>query len=98
MGSKAQIEGGIVDGIGAAMYGGVSLKDGKIVQSNFHDFQLARQPLAPDEIAVHFVPSDEKPEGLGEMSYPPTPSALANAIFAATGKRIRSFPIAGQLS
>ncbi len=97
LGAKAQVEGGIVDGIGAAMYGGVTLKDGKILQSNFHDFQLARQSLAPDEIETHFVSSDEKPEGLGEMSYPPTPAALANAVFAATGKRIRSFPIGTQL-
>lgn len=96
-GAKAQIEGGIVDGISAAMFGGVTLKDGSIIQSNFHDFQLARQTLAPDEIEVHFVPSDEKPEGLGEMSYPPAQSMIANAIFAATGKRIRKFPIGGQL-
>lgn len=96
-GANAQVEGGIIDGIGAAMFGGLTLKDGKIVQSNFHDFQLARQTLAPDEIAVHFVPSDEKPEGLGEMSYPPAQSMIANAIFAATGKRIQKFPIADQL-
>jgi isoquinoline 1-oxidoreductase beta subunit len=97
-GAKAQIEGGIVDGISAAMFGGITLKDGKVMQSNFHDFQLARQPLAPDEIETHFVPSDEKPEGLGEMSYPPAQSMIANAIFAATGKRIRKFPIGNQLA
>jgi isoquinoline 1-oxidoreductase beta subunit len=92
LGARAQIEGGIVDGLGAALYGEITIRDGAVEQSNFHDFPLLRMPEAP-RIQVHFMENDEKPEGLGEMSYPPLAPAVANALYKLTGKRIRHLPL-----
>jgi isoquinoline 1-oxidoreductase beta subunit len=88
----AQIEGGIAFGLTAALKAEATLKDGRIQQSNFHDYpilQIDEMPL----VEVHIVPSDERPSGMGEMGVPPIAPAVANAIFAATGKRIRHIPI-----
>ncbi len=92
--AKNQIEGGIIDGLGAALYGKITIQNGATVEQNFHQFQLLRIREAP-KIEVHFVNMEESPQGIGEMGYPPIAAALTNAIFAATGRRIRKLPIVG---
>ena len=89
---RAQMEGGIIFGLTAALKTEITLKDGRVEQSNFHDYQMLRIFESP-EIEVHIVPSGENPTGVGEPGVPPVAPALANAIFAATGKRIRRLPI-----
>jgi isoquinoline 1-oxidoreductase beta subunit len=90
---KAQMEGGIGFGLGAVLYGAITTKAGKVEQSNFHDYQVLRIEDMP-EIEVHIVPSTENPTGVGEPGVPPIGPALSNAVFAATGKRIRTLPFA----
>jgi len=89
---RAQIEGGIIFGLTAALYGEITLEDGAVVQSNFHDYPLLRQNEAP-EIAVNIVPSSAAPTGVGEPGLPPIAPAVANAVFAATGTRLRELPL-----
>ncbi|WKK65693.1 xanthine dehydrogenase family protein molybdopterin-binding subunit [Lutimonas zeaxanthinifaciens] len=80
-------EGGIVDGIGNAMYGVISFKDGKPEQTNFDNYRIIRCSEAPKQIEVYFVESEIDPTGLGEPPFPPVFGALANALYKATGKR-----------
>jgi isoquinoline 1-oxidoreductase subunit beta len=89
---KAQMEGGIVFGLSAALYGAITFKDGRVEQSNFHDYPLLRLNEMP-EVEVHIVPSEEKSGGIGEPGVPPIAPAVCNAIFTLTGKRIRRLPI-----
>jgi len=90
---EAQMEGGIVFGLTAALKGeGITIENGRVQQSNFHDYPLWRFDEMP-VVEVHIVPSGRPPRGVGEMSNPPLIPAVANAIFAATGKRIRRIPI-----
>jgi isoquinoline 1-oxidoreductase subunit beta len=89
---KAQMEGGIIFGLTAALKTEITLKDGRVVQSNFYDYPMLRIFETP-EIEVHIVPSEVDPTGVGEPGVPPIAPALANAIFAVTGKRIRRLPI-----
>jgi isoquinoline 1-oxidoreductase beta subunit len=89
---RAQMEGGIIFGLTAALKTEITLKDGRVQQENFHDYQMLRIFESP-EIEVHIVPSSENPTGVGEPGVPPVAPALANAIFAVTGKRIRRLPI-----
>jgi isoquinoline 1-oxidoreductase beta subunit len=89
---RAQMESGIIFGLSAALYGEITLKDGQVVQSNYHDYQIVRLPETP-KIEVHIVPSSAKPTGVGEPGVPPLAPALANAVFAATGKPVRRLPI-----
>ena len=89
---KAQMEGGIIFGLTAALKTEITLKDGRVQQDNFHDYQMLRIFESP-EIEVHIVSSSENPTGVGEPGVPPVAPALANAIFAVTGKRIRRLPI-----
>ena len=91
-GAMNQLEGGLIDGLSAALNQAVHIENGRAKESNFDDYKLMRMKDAP-AIDVHLVDSDEGPEGLGEMSLPPVAAALCNAIFAATGKRIRKLPI-----
>lgn len=91
-GALNQVEGAVIDGLGQAMGLAVEIKDGGVAQSNFHDYQLPRMPMVP-EIAVDFLRTDNPPTGLGEPALPPVLAALTNAIYAATGKRVRSLPI-----
>jgi isoquinoline 1-oxidoreductase subunit beta len=90
---RSQMEGAAVMAVGLARTGEITAKGGRIVQSNFHDFQVARMTDAPQQVNVHFVDSDALPTGVGEPGLPPVLSALSNAIFAATGKRVREFPL-----
>ncbi len=88
---ERQIEGAIVFGLTAALYGKLDIKDGRVQQSNFHDYQMLRANEMP-KVEVHIVDSTEGPGGIGEPGTPPIAPAVANAIFAATGKRLRSLP------
>ena len=93
-GFKNQIEGGIVFGLTAAMYGELDLVDGAVKQSNFHDYKMLRMDETPN-ITVEIINSGDVPiGGAGEPGLPPVAPALANAIFAATGERLRELPIA----
>ena len=92
MAALNQIEGGIVDGIGHAMYSALSFKDGQPEQNNFHTYRLIRHPEAPLSIETHFVDNGIDPTGLGEPSLPPIAAALANAISKATGERLYQQP------
>jgi len=90
-----QIEGGIVDGIGHAMYSALTFKDGKAEQSNFNNYRLIRHSEAPEEIETFFVDNGINPTGLGEPSLPPVAAALANALYKATGERLYEQPFVG---
>jgi isoquinoline 1-oxidoreductase beta subunit len=92
---RAQIQSGIIFGLTAALRGEITLKGGRVEQSNFHDYQMLRMNEAP-AIEVYIVNSVEAPGGMGETGTSAAPPALTNAIFAATGKRIRKLPIASQ--
>lgn len=95
---KSQFEGAAVFGAGIALMNEITAADGRIQQSNFHDYQVARMADAPIETRVHVVQSDAPPAGVGEPGVPPMAPAICNAIFAATGKRIRDLPIKKQLA
>lgn len=88
----AQMESGIVYGLTAALYGEITLEEGKVKQSNFHDYRMLRMNEMP-AIEVYIVPSTERMGGAGEPGVPPIAPALANALFAATGKRVRRLPV-----
>jgi isoquinoline 1-oxidoreductase subunit beta len=89
---ESQIQSGIVYGLSAALWGRITLRNGRVEQSNFNDYRVLRLNETPD-IEVHILPSDAPPGGIGEAAVPPVAPALCNAIFAATGKRLRSLPI-----
>ncbi len=89
---RAQMEGGIIFGLTAALKTEITLKDGRVQQGNFNDYPMLRIFESP-VIEVHLVPSTESPTGVGEPGVPPVAPALANALFAATGRRIRRLPI-----
>jgi isoquinoline 1-oxidoreductase beta subunit len=90
-GAEQQIEGGIIDGLGHALYGELTFEDGAPSARNFDRYDLIRIDDAP-EINVAFLPSDERPTGLGEPGLPPIAAAVGNAVFAATGIRVRTLP------
>jgi isoquinoline 1-oxidoreductase beta subunit len=88
----AQMEGGIMDGLAAALYGEITVKQGRVQQSNFDTYRMLRLPQTP-KITVSIMEGADEPGGIGEAGVPPTAPALVNAIFAAIGKRIRSLPV-----
>ena len=89
---KAQMESGIIFGLTAALHGEISIENGAVKQSNLHDYQMVRMNTAPD-IHVEIINSGERTGGAGEPGTPPIAPALTNAIFAATGNRIRQLPV-----
>lgn len=89
---ESQLESAMIDGLTAALWGGVNIEGGRIVQSNFHDYRLMRLREAP-EMHIHIIDSEEAPGGIGEPAVPPSMPALSNAFFAATGRRVRTLPI-----
>jgi isoquinoline 1-oxidoreductase beta subunit len=91
LGIEAQMQSGIVYGLSAALHGELTLKNGRIEQSNFDDYPVLRLPEAP-RMEVHIVPSMDKMGGCGEPGTPPIAPAVGNALFALTGKRLRSLP------
>jgi isoquinoline 1-oxidoreductase beta subunit len=91
-GARAQVEGGIMYGLTAALKSAITIDKGRVEQSNFDNYEMLRIDEAPS-IEVHFVPSEEAPTGLGEPGLPPCAAAVMNAAFAATGKRVRRLPI-----
>lgn len=96
---RSQLEGACLMGIGAALTGAITFRDGRVQQDNFHQYTLARMTDAPRETRVHIVPGDftQPLGGVGEPGLPPILPALCNAILAATGRRIRTLPIGDQL-
>jgi isoquinoline 1-oxidoreductase beta subunit len=80
-------------GLSAALFGKITLKDGKVEQSNFHDYRVLRINEMP-RVEVHLVAGGDRPSGVGEPGVPPVAPAVANALFALTGKRARSLPLA----
>jgi isoquinoline 1-oxidoreductase beta subunit len=91
-GAENQVQGSIIDGLSAMLAQEMTFEDGRAQQTNFHQYPLLRMPRAP-EVDVHFIQSDFPPTGLGEPALPPLAPAVANAIFAVTGERIRRLPI-----
>jgi isoquinoline 1-oxidoreductase beta subunit len=93
---RAQIEGAAVMAVGLARTGEITATAGRINQSNFNNFPVPRMNDAPRQVNVHFVESGAPPTGVGEPGLPPVLAALGNAIFAATGKRVRELPLTKQ--
>ncbi|WP_375600830.1 molybdopterin cofactor-binding domain-containing protein [Cellvibrio sp. OA-2007] len=89
---RAQMEGGIGMGLSAALGEAITLKNGVVEQTNYHQYQLMRINAMPN-IEVHIVPSAEMPSGVGEPGLPPIAGAVANALFAATGKPVTKLPL-----
>ncbi|MCU6501406.1 molybdopterin-dependent oxidoreductase [Rugamonas sp. A1-17] len=87
-----QVESAVVFGLSAALYGAVTIKDGKVEQTSFHDYPVVRINQAP-EVETIIMPSAEHPEGMGEPATPPIAPAVANAVFKLTGKRLRTLPL-----
>lgn len=92
---RAQMEGGAIMGLGLALASEITFEQGRVKQSNFHDYEVLRHNASPRVIRTHLVNDDHAlpPGGVGEPPVPPVAPALCNAIFAATGKRIRSLPV-----
>ena len=93
--TRQQIEGGIVYGLAAALKGAITIDRGRVQQANFNTYDVIRIDEMP-EVEVHIVPSTEAPGGIGEASTPGIAPAIANAIFAATGRRLRKLPMRNQ--
>jgi CO/xanthine dehydrogenase Mo-binding subunit len=93
-GAKAQIEGGILFGASAALHNAIDIEKGRVVQTNFDTYRVTRIDEAP-RIEVHFMDSDQPPTGTGEPGTAAISGAIGNAVFAATGKRLRQLPVNG---
>jgi isoquinoline 1-oxidoreductase beta subunit len=94
---RSQLEGAVVFGLGHALYGAITMKNGATEQANFRDYRLIRIGAVPRAIHVDVIESDGPPCGVGEPGVPPVAPALANAIFALTGTRVRTMPFAGEI-
>jgi isoquinoline 1-oxidoreductase beta subunit len=96
--ARAQMEGALIMAMSNVLYSEVTFAEGKVVQSNFRDYNVTRMRAAPRTVDVHLVPSEGLPGGIGEPGVPPAGGAIANAIFAATGVRVRELPVGKQLA
>lgn len=94
LGAHAQMEGGIVDGIAAALYQKIEVRNGSVIQGNLHDYPMLEMKETP-EMDITLMESSEAPDGMGEMAYPPMMAVTASAIYAVTGKRTFDLPIRG---
>ena len=92
---EAQVQGAVIFALSALAFGEITIEKGRVVQGNFDRYDMVRLAQTP-KIEVHIVPSRELPGGIGEPGTPPLFAAVTNAIFAATGKRVRKLPLAGQ--
>jgi isoquinoline 1-oxidoreductase beta subunit len=95
LGIEGQVEGGLAYGLGGVAFGNIDIVNGEVQQSNFHDYPVMRLPQMP-RVEVHILPSDEPPTGVGEQATTPIAPAVVNALFNATGRRIRRFPLSSQ--
>jgi isoquinoline 1-oxidoreductase beta subunit len=96
--ARAQMEGALVMAMSNTLYSQVTFAEGKVNQGNYGDYQVTRMRAAPHRVDVHIVESEGLPGGIGEPGVPPAMGALANAIFAATGVRVRELPVGAQLA
>lgn len=92
-GAENQVEGSVVDGLGALLTQELNIERGRVVQGNFHEYPLIRITEAPARIETHFLSTDHPTTGIGEPAIPPVAPAVCNAIFAATGNRVRQMPL-----
>ena len=96
--ARAQMEGALIMAMSNVLYSEISFAQGRVVQSNYRDYGVTRLKASPHVVDVHFVESEGLPGGIGEPGVPPAGAAIANAIFAATGRRVRDLPVAKQLA
>jgi len=95
LGVEGQVEGGLAYGLGGVAFGNIDIVNGEVQQSNFHDYPVLRLRQMP-KVEVYILPSDEPPTGVGEQATTPIAPAVANALFNATGRRVRRFPLSSQ--
>jgi isoquinoline 1-oxidoreductase beta subunit len=95
--ARAQMEGALVMAMSNTLHSGITFAEGRVEQSNYNDYRVARMRASPHVVDVHVIESEGAPGGIGEPGVPPAGAAIANAIFAATGVRVRELPVGRQL-
>ena len=95
--AKSQMEGALIMAMSNTLYSEIAFAQGRVVQSNYKDYQVTRMRASPHVVDVHLVESEGLPGGIGEPGVPPAGGAIANVIFAATGVRVRELPVGRQL-